>query len=104
MRLSLLLEDDLDDVAAAVTRLRVLLPSDIPVDAFVQLYPQVLDVKDFEQAMKVTDQSTCDAPLCLWYTVLCGGIDVLCASCTAVDLMCSRQHQHYTVHLWKSKI
>lgn len=55
MRLSLLLEDDLDDVAAAVTQLRVLLPSDIPVDAFVQLYPQVLDVKDFEQAMKVTD-------------------------------------------------
>lgn len=52
-RLSLLLEEDLDEVEAAVARLRVLLPH-LFVDKFVEAHPQVLDVQDFEQALKVS--------------------------------------------------
>lgn len=51
-RLSLLLEDDLDDVQAAAAKLQTLLPS-IVVDKFVECYPQVLDIEDFELALQV---------------------------------------------------
>lgn len=51
--MSLLLEDDLDEVEAAVGRLRVLLPH-VLVDRFVEAHPQVLDVRDFEQALEVS--------------------------------------------------
>lgn len=51
-RLSLLLEEDLNDIAAAIARLRELLPFKL-VDKFVEAHPQVLDVQDFEQAVEV---------------------------------------------------
>lgn len=51
-RLTLLLDDDLDEVAAAAVRLQALLPG-ITVDKFVEYYPQVLDVDDFEAALQV---------------------------------------------------
>jgi hypothetical protein len=51
-RLSLLLDDDLDEVQAAATKLKDLLPS-ITVDKFVEYYPQVLDIDDFELALQV---------------------------------------------------
>jgi hypothetical protein len=51
-RLSLLLDDDLDEVAAAALRLAELLPH-ITVDKFVEYYPQVLDIDDFELALQV---------------------------------------------------
>jgi hypothetical protein len=50
-RLSLLLDDDLEEVAAAAVRLKELLPN-ITVDKFVEYYPQVLDLDDFELALK----------------------------------------------------
>jgi hypothetical protein len=49
-RLSLLLDEDLDAVAAAAARLRALLPG-LRVDRFVQAFPAVLDVEDFERAL-----------------------------------------------------
>ena len=51
-RLTLLLDDDLDDVEAAAARLRVLLPN-LLVDKFVEYYPQVLDIDDFDLALQV---------------------------------------------------
>lgn len=51
-RLSLLLDDDLDEVAAAAVRLKELLPN-ITVDKFVEYYPQVVDIDDFELALQV---------------------------------------------------
>jgi hypothetical protein len=51
-RLSLLLEDDLDAVAAAAVRLQGLLPG-LGVDAFVEAHPQVLEVDDFAEAIEV---------------------------------------------------
>lgn len=51
-RLSLLLNDDLDQVQSAAGRLRVLLPQ-LLVDKFVEAYPIVLDVEDFERALQV---------------------------------------------------
>ena len=51
-RLSLLLDDDLDGVQAAADKLKVLLPN-ITVDKFVEYYPQVLDIDDFELALQV---------------------------------------------------
>lgn len=51
-RLTLLLDDDLDAVAAAAVRLRQLLPQ-IHVDRFVEGFPLVLDVDDFELALEV---------------------------------------------------
>lgn len=51
-RLSLLLDDDLDEVAAAAVTLKELLPN-ITVDKFVEYYPQVLDIDDFELALQV---------------------------------------------------
>jgi len=51
-RLTLLLEDDLDEIEAAAARLRALLPNLI-VDKFVEYYPQVLDIDDFELALQV---------------------------------------------------
>lgn len=50
-RLTLLLDDDLDEVASAAVRLQALLPG-ITVDKFVEYYPQVLDVDDFELALQ----------------------------------------------------
>ncbi|WIA10616.1 hypothetical protein OEZ85_010798 [Tetradesmus obliquus] len=50
-RLTLLLDDDLDAVAAAAVRLRQLLPQ-IHVDRFVEGFPLVLDVDDFELALE----------------------------------------------------
>lgn len=52
-RLSLLLDDDLDEVQAAATKLKDLLPN-ITVDKFVEYYPQVLDIDDFELALQVS--------------------------------------------------
>lgn len=49
-RLSLLLDDDLDQLTQAAQRLRELLPQ-IHVDRFVEAYPLVLDVEDFEMAL-----------------------------------------------------
>ena len=51
-RLSLLLDDDLEEVTAAADRLKGLLPN-ITVDKFVEYYPQVLDIDDFELALQV---------------------------------------------------
>jgi hypothetical protein len=51
-RLSLLLDDDLDEVQAAADKLKVLL-ANITVDKFVEYYPQVLDIDDFELALQV---------------------------------------------------
>jgi hypothetical protein len=51
-RLTLLLDDDMEAVAAAATRLRQLLPQ-IHVDRFVEAFPLVLDVDDFELALEV---------------------------------------------------
>jgi hypothetical protein len=51
-RLTLLLDDDIEAVAAAATRLRQLLPQ-IHVDRFVEAFPSVLDVDDFELALEV---------------------------------------------------
>jgi hypothetical protein len=51
-RLSLLLEDDLEEVEAAAGRLRGLLPG-ILVDTFVEAHPQVLEVDDFAIAIEV---------------------------------------------------
>jgi hypothetical protein len=50
-RLALLLDDDLDEVQAAATKLKDLLPN-ITVDKFVEYYPQVLDIDDFELALQ----------------------------------------------------
>ncbi|KAF8068392.1 hypothetical protein HT031_002081 [Scenedesmus sp. PABB004] len=50
-RLTLLLDDDLDAVAAAAGRLRALLPG-LHVDRFVEAFPLVLDVDDFELALE----------------------------------------------------
>lgn len=50
-RLSLLLEDDLNAVAAAAVRLQGLLPG-LGVDAFVAAHPQVLEVDDFAEAIE----------------------------------------------------
>jgi len=49
-RLGLLLEDDLDQVAAAAERLSQLLPG-ILIDKFVEAFPMVLDVEEFEMAL-----------------------------------------------------
>jgi hypothetical protein len=49
-RLSLLLDDDLDQLTQAAQRLRELLPN-LRVDCFVEAYPLVLDVDDFEMAL-----------------------------------------------------
>lgn len=51
-RLTLLLDDDLDQVAAAAVHLRQLLPQ-LLVDKFVEAFPLVLDVDDFELALEV---------------------------------------------------
>lgn len=51
-RLSLLLDDDLEQVAAAADRLRALLPT-LLLDRFVEAFPLVLDVDDFERALAV---------------------------------------------------
>lgn len=51
-RLTLLLEDNLDEIEEAAARLRVLLPN-LVVDKFVECYPQVLDIDDFELALQV---------------------------------------------------
>lgn len=56
-RLSLLLEEDLDEVAGAAVRLRELLPN-LVVDKFVEHFPQVLDVSDFEVALEVSRKMT----------------------------------------------
>jgi hypothetical protein len=50
-RLTLLLDEDLDEVQANAERLKVLLPN-ITVDKFVEWYPQVLDIDDFELALQ----------------------------------------------------
>ncbi|KAF6259426.1 hypothetical protein COO60DRAFT_1513264 [Scenedesmus sp. NREL 46B-D3] len=50
-RLTLLLDDDMEAVAAAAARLRQLLPQ-IHVDRFVEAFPLVLDVDDFELALE----------------------------------------------------
>lgn len=55
-RLSLLLDEDLDEVQANAERLKVLLPN-ITVDKFVEWYPQVLDIDDFELALQVRHRS-----------------------------------------------
>jgi hypothetical protein len=60
-RLSLLLEDDLDEVEAAAGRLRGLLPG-IMVDTFVEAHPQVLEVDDFAAAIEV--RAMCGALCC----------------------------------------
>lgn len=51
-RLSLLLDDDLDEIRDAAARLRVLLPG-LKVDKFVELFPIALDVDNFEMAIEV---------------------------------------------------
>eukprot|EP00878_Enallax_costatus_P027132 GHUV01029183.1.p1 GENE.GHUV01029183.1~~GHUV01029183.1.p1 ORF type:complete len:231 (+),score=57.23 GHUV01029183.1:271-963(+) len=51
-RLSLLLDDDLDQTEAAADRLRALLPQ-LLIDRFVEAFPTVLDVEDFERALQV---------------------------------------------------
>jgi hypothetical protein len=53
-RLTLLLEEDLDEVQEAAGRLRHLLAaSGVLVDAFVEAHPQVLYVDDFATALEV---------------------------------------------------
>lgn len=49
-RLTLVLDDDLDAVAAAADRLKTLLPA-LNVDKFVEIFPVVLDVDSFEVAL-----------------------------------------------------
>jgi hypothetical protein len=61
-RLTLLLDEDLDEVQANAERLKVLLPN-ITVDKFVEWYPQVLDIDDFELALQVRHRSTRGARL-----------------------------------------
>lgn len=56
-RLSLLLDDDLDEVQAAADKLQELLPN-ITVDKFVEYYPQVLDIDDFKLALQVSHAQT----------------------------------------------
>lgn len=51
-RLTLLLDDDLNQVESAAQRLRELLPQ-LLVDKFVEAFPMVLDVDDFERALQV---------------------------------------------------
>jgi hypothetical protein len=51
-RLRLLIEDDMQDVTRAASRLRELLPG-VNVDAFVADFPAVLDVEAFEMALQV---------------------------------------------------
>lgn len=51
-RLTLLLDDDMEAVATAADQLRQLLP-DINIDRFVEAYPLVLDVDDFQIALEV---------------------------------------------------
>lgn len=56
-RLTLLLDEDLEELAAAADRLRGLLPH-LCVDRFVEAFPQALDVHDFEVALQVRLGST----------------------------------------------
>lgn len=66
-RLTLLLDDDLDEVEAAAAKLRVLLPN-LLVDKFIEYYPQVLDIDDFELALQVGEgpRARCHlTPTCL---------------------------------------
>lgn len=51
LRLSLLLDEDLQAVRRAVAQLRGLLPG-INVDKFIEAFPAVLDVDDFERALE----------------------------------------------------
>lgn len=53
----MLLDEDLDEVQANAERLKVLLPN-ITVDKFVEWYPQVLDIDDFEKALQVRHRHT----------------------------------------------
>ncbi|KXZ47268.1 hypothetical protein GPECTOR_36g120 [Gonium pectorale] len=50
-RLTLLLDDDMEQLAAASARLRELIPA-INVDRFVEMFPLVLDVECFEMALE----------------------------------------------------
>lgn len=99
-RLTLLLEEDLDEVAAAAGRLRALLPL-VVVDTLVERFPQVLDVDDFELAMQVW---------CLWggrlqwhgtntrerhETAYCGSLN---GACCRPQLGGSRSHTGVLVH------
>lgn len=50
-RLSLALDEDMATVRAAIARLEQLLPG-IAVDRFIEAFPTVLDVDDFERALE----------------------------------------------------
>jgi hypothetical protein len=77
-RLTLLLEDDLAEVAAARVRLAQLLPGNVCVDRFVEAHPQVLEVDDFAAALEVR--------VCVCVCVLGGGASgLVAASCSVVS-------------------
>ena len=50
-RISLVLKEDLTQIAAAAKRLKELLPT-IHIDRFVEAHPTVLDIDDFERALE----------------------------------------------------
>ena len=52
-RLTLLMDDDVEEIKVSAQQLRQLLPG-VNVDAFVADYPAVLDVEDFKMALEVS--------------------------------------------------
>lgn len=51
IRLSLILDDDMDDIVNAAARLHELLP-ELNIDRLVETYPQILDIETFEVGLE----------------------------------------------------
>ncbi len=90
-RLSLLLDDDLEQLAQAADALRTLLPG-INVDRFAEAFPIVLDVDNFKMALEVRDSAheTHESLVMVYvYSAICGN----CFLCSMLLVCCFSSHQ-----------
>lgn len=101
-RLSLLLDDDLDEIRDAAARLRVLLPG-LKVDKFVELFPIALDVDNFEMAIEVRRGHALPGwvlvPTCTYLFMLvkpCSCLYMLKRACLCLSMLASLRVQDST--------